>query len=186
MTKTILLEVLLIALLASCQQGKDNNALVQAENTFNEAAETEAIMKVIEGETKCFFESDTACWASHWSHKASAMQAWNNDDGTAGAAIGWDNIYAQGKDWIEKYYKNGEVVIHPVVKREKPVVTFFNDSTAYLIWKQYNADQEKKFYRISREMRILEKEEGWKILTVAAFWDTEAKIPFDNSLRIDE
>ena len=66
-------------------------------------------------------------------------------------------------------------MIHPVVKREKPVVTFFNDSTAYLIWKQYNADEEKKFYRISREMRILEKEEEWKILTVRCILGYGAK-----------
>lgn len=176
---------MLVLCLAACQKSENGGAGKPDVSPFNEAAETAAIMNVIEGETKCFFEGDTACWASHWSHKASAMQAWNNDDGTAGAAIGWDNIHAQGKDWIKKYYKNGEVVIHPVVKREKPLVTFFNDSTAYLIWKQYNADQGKKFYRISREMRILEKEDGWKILAVAAFWDTEAKIPFD-SLHLAE
>lgn len=181
---SIVASMLIVCLLA-CRSSDSTEAGKPEIIPFNEAKETEAIMKVIEGETNCFFKGDTACWASHWSHKASAMQAWNNDDGTAGAAIGWDNIHAQGKDWIAKYYKHGEVVIHPVVKREKPVVTFFNDSTAYLIWKQYNADAEKKFYRISREMRILEKEDGWKILTVAAFWDTEAKIPFD-SLHLAE
>jgi hypothetical protein len=185
MKKVIFTSTVLILFFTSCQQADTKSTADPSVSTFNETEETAAIMKVIEGETKCFFEGDTACWAGHWSHKASAMQAWNNDDGTAGAAIGWDNIYAQGKNWIEKYYKNGEVVIHPVVKREKPLVTFFNDSTAYLIWKQYNADEEKKFYRISREMRILEKEDVWKILTVAAFWDTEPKIAFD-SLRIAE
>ncbi len=184
MIRTCILTVSMVAFLASCQQGKDRNSDAQRENAFDETAETAAIMKVIEGETTCFFDGDYACWASHWSHKPTAMQAWNNSDGTADVAMGWEEINAQGKDWIEKYYKNGEVVIHPVVKKEKPVVTFFNDTTAYLNWKQYNADQEKKYYTISQEMRILEKEETWKIHTVAAFWSTEEKIAFD-SLRLE-
>ena len=149
--------------------------------SFDETAETAAIMKVIDGETDCFFKGDHACWASHWSHANYVFQGWNNDDGTAHAAIGWDKINAQGKGWIEKYYKNGEVVIHPTVKREKPLVKFFNDKTAYLIWKQYNSDSENTFYRTSQETRIMEKlEDEWKIVNVSALWDTETRIPFDS------
>lgn len=109
------------------------------------------------------------------------MQAWNNDDGTFDAAIGWEKINAQGKQWIEKYYKNGENIIHPVVKKEKPLVKFFNDNTAYLIWKQYNADKENKFYKISQESRLMEKQtDGWKIVHVSAFWNAKSKIPLDS------
>jgi hypothetical protein len=155
------------------------------ETSFNESMETEAIMKVIEGETKCFFDGDYECWAKYWSHEKYAFQAWNNSDGTADAAIGWDKINAQGKDWIEKYYKNGTNIIHPVVKREKPLVKFFNSKTAYLSWKQYNADKEKTKFRTSEETRIMEKnEDGWKIVNVSAFWDTQRDIPFD-SLQIN-
>ena len=105
------------------------------ESAIDEAAETAAIMKVIENETKCFFDGNYECWASNWSHENYVMQAWNNDDGTFDAAIGWEKINAQGKDWIEKYYKNGKDIIHPVVKKEKPLVKFFNEKTAYLSWK---------------------------------------------------
>jgi len=155
-----------------------------SEISFDEAKETEAIMKVIEGETECFFKGDYDCWTKHWSHESYVFQAWNNNDGSADASIGWEKINSQGKDWIEKYYKNGKNVIHPVVKREKPLVKFFNNKTAYLIWKQYNADKEKTSFRTSHETRIMEKTElGWKIVNVSAFWDTAPKIPFD-SLQI--
>ena len=152
---------------------------------LDEVAETAAIMKVIHGETDCFFRGDYECWTKYWSHEPYVVQAWNNSDGSADAAVGWDKINAQGKDWIEKYYKNGEIVIHPVVKREKPVVKFFNDNVAYLMWKQYNADENKTIFRTSQEMRLMEKDdEGWKIVNVSAFWDTEDAIPYD-SLQIN-
>jgi hypothetical protein len=167
--------------IVACQPLSDKNESQKGKDIFDEVAEIEAIMKVIEGETKCFFDGDYACWAKHWSHENYAMQAWNNSDGTADAAIGWEKINSQGKDWIEKYYKNGTNVIHPVVKREKPIVKFFNDKTAYLMWTQYNADKEKLNYRISQETRLMEKDkEGWKIVNVSAFWDTKSKIPFDS------
>jgi hypothetical protein len=173
----------LLMLVVACQS--DKQAPQNKKAPFDEAAETEAIMNVIEGETKCFFDGKYECWANHWSHENYALQAWNNSDGTADAAVGWEKINAQGKDWIEKYYKNGTNIIHPVVKREKPLVKFFNEKSAYLIWTQYNADQEKTIYRTSQETRIMEKdEEGWKIVNVSAFWDTQAQIPFD-SLKIN-
>ncbi|MBN8682950.1 MAG: hypothetical protein J0L99_09855 [Chitinophagales bacterium] len=167
--------------LISCRQVENKSLENQPQRTFDEAAETEAIMKVIENETKCFFDGKYECWANNWSHQNYVMQAWNNDDGTFDAAIGWEKINAQGKEWIEKYYKNGENIVHPVVKKEKPLVKFFNDNTAYLIWKQYNADKENKFYRISQETRLMEKQaDGWKIVNVSAFWNAKSKIPVDS------
>ncbi len=187
MKNQISISLLLILLIyaMSCQPLSDKKELQKPNVPFDEAAETEAIMNVIEGETKCFFDGNYECWAKHWSHENYAIQAWNNSDGTADAAVGWEKINSQGKDWIEKYYKNGKNVIHPVVKREKPSVKFFNEKTAYLIWTQYNADQEKTIYRTSQEIRLMEKDdEGWKIVNVSAFWDTQLKIPFD-SLKIN-
>lgn len=179
-----LLFILLIFIIA-CQPSSDKKESQKEKELFDEVAETEAIMNVIEGETKCFFDGDYKRWAEYWSHDIYAVQAWNNNDGTATVAVGWEEINSQGKDWIEKYYKNGENIIHPIVKREKPLVKFFNEKTAYLIWTQYNADKEKTNYRTSQEIRLMEKdEEGWKIVNVSAFWDTQLKIPFD-SLNIN-
>lgn len=167
--------------LFSCQSSADKKPISASANGFDEAVETAAIMQVIEKETSCFFAGNYECWAQNWSHEPYAMQAWNNDDGSMDAAIGWEKINAQGKDWIEKYYKNGKEVIHPVVKKEKPQVKFFNDRTAYLIWKQYNADKENKYYKLSQETRIMEKTaDGWKIVNVSAFWNSNKKIPVDS------
>lgn len=165
--------ILLTAVQAARGQGANEKS------TINEAAETEAIMKVIDNETKCFFDGDYECWASNWSHEDYAVQAWNNSDGTADAAVGWNKIDVQGKNWIETYYKNGENIIHPEYRREKPMVKFFNGNSAYLIWKQYNADNKKTYFRTSQESRLMEKEkDGWKIVNVSAFWDTESRIPY--------
>ncbi len=175
------LTFVLSLLMAACQPATDKKEAQNEQAIFDEAAETAAIMQVIEGETKCFFDGNYECWAGYWSHENYAIQAWNNSDGTADAAVGWEKINSQGKDWIEKYYKNGTNIIHPVVQREKPLVKFFNEKTAYLIWKQYNADQEKTIYRTSQETRLMEKDEaGWKIVNVSAFWDTQAQIPFES------
>jgi hypothetical protein len=71
------------------------------------------------------------------------------------------------------------------VRREKPLVRFFNDKSAYLTWKQYNADKEKTIFKTSQETRIMEKnDDGWKIVSVSAFWDTQKAIPFD-SLKVN-
>jgi hypothetical protein len=184
MKKSRVISICLILAMASCQQQKTENNKKDNE-PMNEKVETEAIMKVIENETKCFFDGNYECWAKNWSHQSYAMQAWNNSDGSADAAIGWDKINAQGKNWIEKYYKNGQNIIHPDVKKEKPQVKFFNENLAYLIWKQYNADKDKKYYRVSQETRIMEKEaDGWKIVNVSAFWDAASKVSVD-SLKIE-
>ncbi|MBK8699730.1 MAG: hypothetical protein IPN29_09335 [Saprospiraceae bacterium] len=168
----------------SCNAPSEPPAQKMQITKFDEATETAAIMNTIEGETKNFFDGKYEAWAKHWSHSPYALQAWNNSDGSADAAVGWDKINAQGKAWIEKYYQNGKKIIHPDVKREKPVVKFFNDHAAYLMWKQYNADADGKFYRISRETRIMEKDsQGWNIVNVSAFWDTEKKIPADSITR---
>jgi hypothetical protein len=157
------------------------NACNTPASTFDEAAETKAIMQVIENETKSFFDGNYDAWAKGWSHQDYAMQAWKNGDGSSDAAIGWEKINSQGKNWIETYYKSGKNVIHPVVKMQKPKVKFFNEKVAYLIWEQYNADKDLKAYRVSQETRIMEKEiDGWKIVNVSAFWDTKPKISSDS------
>ncbi len=184
---TKLFSILTISLLTivSCQQPTEKQSISDSKEAFNQVAETEAIMKVIENETKCFFDGNYECWAKNWSHQGYAIQAWNNSDGSSDAAVGWEKINAQGKNWIEKYYKNGKDIIHPDVKKEKPQVKFFNNNLAYLIWKQYNADKEKKFYRVSQEIRLMEKEsDGWKIVNVSAFWDVAPKVSVD-SLKIE-
>ncbi len=97
-----LFTLLAIALICSCQhQQLSPEPAAEARPAFDEAAETTAIMEVIENETKCFFDGNYECWAKNWSHQPYAMQAWNNSGGTSDAAVGWEKINAQGKGWIE-------------------------------------------------------------------------------------
>lgn len=161
----------------SCQTTTKN----EDENVqkFDQATEEIAIMAVIEGETDCFFKGNYECWSKAWSHQPYAMQAWNNTDGTYSAAVGWDKINAQGKSWIEKVYKNGEVIHHPKYKRGAIQYKFFNDSTAYLIWEQINADEKGPKAQVSQETRLMEKEDdGWKIVNVSAFWDSKNRVTY--------
>jgi len=78
---------ILITFLCACNSAPDPRA-VNANVQLDEAAETEAIMKVIEEETNCFFQGDYECWAKYWSHEDYVFQAWNNSDGTADVARG--------------------------------------------------------------------------------------------------
>jgi hypothetical protein len=179
MKNILICSVLLFVLPMACQQAETQTQTTTS--TFDEGKETAAIMQVIEGETKCFFDGNYDCWAKHWVHQPYAMQAWNNDDGTFDAAIGWEKINTQGKEWIEKYYKNGKNVVHPVVKREKPQVKFYNENVAYLLWKQYNANSTKTHYIISQETRLMEKHDGaWQIANVSAFWNAKSRVSVDS------
>ncbi|MFZ1705856.1 MAG: hypothetical protein WAT79_16035 [Saprospiraceae bacterium] len=94
MKNQILISLLFIfmVIVVGCQSLSDKKEPQKENVLFDEAAETEAIMNVIEGETKCFFDGNYECWAKHWSHENYALQAWNNSDGTAYAAVGWEKI----------------------------------------------------------------------------------------------
>ena len=178
--KQSIFTLLAILLIWSCNQ-KQETAQSMSSPIFDEEAEVKAIMAVIKNETKCFFDGNYECWASNWSHADYAMQAWNNSNGTSDAAVGWEAINKQGKGWIETYYKNGENIIHPDFIATKLKVKFFGNEAAYLMWTQYNADQDKKFYRVSQETRVIEKEsDGWKIVNVSAFWEVSPKVVRDS------
>lgn len=172
-----LIHLALILSIFSCQNStkKEETSIAK----FDQAAEEKAIMAVIDNETNSFFNGNYESWAKNWSHQPYAMQLWNNDDGTFDAAIGWDKINAQGKGWIEKYYLNGKNIIHPKFKRDTIQFKFFNEKTAYLIWKQKNADKEGKKAQISQETRLMEKEaDGWKIVNVTAIWDSKNRVMY--------
>jgi len=165
----------------ACNQKSETASSLETVDAMDEKAELDSIMKVINNETNMFFAGNVEGWRSSWSHKDYTSQAWNNEDGTADIANGWDAINRQGSEWIEKYYKNGENVIHPDYKRSDVKVHFFSDKHAILSWKQYNADKDKKYYRVSGESRVMEKEaDGWKIVNVTGLWGIEPKIAVDS------
>ena len=170
-----------IAFIIACNQKSETAPSLANVDAMDEKAELDSIMKVIDNETNMFFAGNVEGWRSSWSHKDYTSQAWNNSDGTADLAYGWDAINKQGTGWIEKYYKNGENVIHPDYKRSDIKIHFFSDKHAILSWKQYNADKDKKYYRVSGESRVMEKEaDGWKIVNVTGLWGIEPKIAVDS------
>ncbi len=160
--------------LLSCSSTTANDTV------FDEEMELNEIMQVIDRETHCFFSGDYNCWQSTWAHKDYSMQAWNNNENSYDAVVGWDNIDKQGHYWIKEYYGDGSNILFPYVKRDKPIVKFFGDHTAYLVWTQYNADKDRVNFYKSQESRLLEKEtDGWKIVNVTAFWDRNSKHPIN-------
>jgi len=181
----IFLGACFVLMTTACKEAKSTKeelAVAETNETgFTEEAELEAIMAVIDKETKCFYDGNYACWASAWAKVDYAIQSWNNSDGTANAALGWEQINAQGKKWTEEIYKSGENIAHPDYKRQPPKVKFFTENVAFLYWEQYNADKEKEFWYVSQDSRVMEKMNGeWKIVNVSSFWGTKPKIPTDS------
>ena len=104
----ILSTILLCFALFSCQEPAEKKSTTSAVTSFDEAAETAAILQVIENETSCFFAGNYECWAKNWSHEPYAMQAWNNDDGSMDAAIGWEKSMNRGRTGLKSIIKTGK------------------------------------------------------------------------------
>lgn len=141
--------------------------------------EKEAILAVIETETRCFFEKNYVCWQNAYAHKDYATQVWNNDDGTINAKVGWDSIHEATRTFLRN--NPGPGGGYPRVERKNMLFKFFGDEGAYVTWDQYNSDEEEEVFYRSKEVRVLEKENGkWKIVNVSAFWDTKNTITADS------
>jgi len=140
----------------------------------------DTLMAAIDKETSSFFAGNYEGWKDCWLHDSLSSQTWNNDDGSFSSAQGWEAIDKQGKDWIEKYYKNGKNIIHPEYFRKEIRSKILSDTSVYLTWTQYNAYSTKELYGVSRETRLMILKDGkWKIFQVAAFWDFKNKIGKD-------
>lgn len=146
---------------------------------LKEAAEKAKIMAVIEGETDCFFARDYDCWQDKFTHSDYSYQAWSNSDGTFDASVGWDNIEKNLGKYIKENPSEEEDAgsSHPVIKRKNVMVKFYGDTAAHLTWDQYNSSRDQSYFLHSKEVRLMEKEDGqWKIVNVSAFWDYKNRI----------
>lgn len=175
-TMTILFAVLLAL---SCKQPSKKSASVKME--FNEAAEKAAIMETIENETETFYKRDYEGWKANFIQEAYAFQGWSNADGTFDAQVGWNAV----DERTGRYIKNNPVAAgksnHPLVERRNLVLKFFSENLAYLVWDQYNSDQQGKSFTLSKDQRIMEKINGkWKIANVSAYWDYKNIISADS------
>ncbi len=176
---------LLIVMLYSCnfQQAGEHKS---AEHVVDQAKELASIMTVIEAETECFYRREYECWKKYYVQKEYAFQAWNNGDGTADVKIGWAQVDKGIGDYIKANpLKAGETASHPKVERKNLKIHFFTDTLAYLTWDQYNSDQESKIYTLSKDSRLMEKDNGeWKIANVTSYWDYKNTITADSLSQI--
>ncbi len=154
---------------------------IQAQSAvFDEAKETEKIMKVIEAETRSFYKRDYESWKNFYIHANYAFQAWNNGDGTIDAKTGWPAVDSGIGNYIKHYPVATGGSSHPVVLRKNIITKFYADTVAYLLWDQYNSDQAAQLFQYSKETRLMEKRNGeWKIVNVSAFWDYKNYVPAD-------
>ena len=173
MRTTILFLILGFSVLAAL--GEKNTTSGSA--GFDEEKEKKAIIESINAETAAFFKRDYEEVIKYFVHTDYAFHAWNNGDGTFSATVGWRAI----NEKYRKYIKDNPVVegasSHPKVERRNLLFKFYNSNLAFVTWDQYNSDSEMKKYQISKETRIMEKQDGiWKIANMTAFWDYKNEI----------
>ncbi|MGN7782873.1 hypothetical protein ACTJIJ_00040 [Niabella sp. 22666] len=134
-------------------------------------AEKDAILAIIEKETASFFARDYNAWKSTYAQTDYAFQAWSNKDGTFDASVGWNGI----DNTVGKYINDNpepQSSSHPIVERKNIKYKFYGPDACYLTWDQFNSNKEGDNFHHSKEVRVMEKENGqWKIVCVAAFWD---------------
>lgn len=174
--------VILVLLMLLAWNQKQEKTFESADpGAVNEAEETSAILKTIDEETSSFYKRDYLAWKKYFVEDNYAFQGWNNGDGTFDASVGWPDIDNRISDYIKNHpLAKGQSTSHPRVERRNMVIKFLSDDIAYLVWDQYNGDQENKFFTLSKDQRIMKKENGnWKIVNMTSFWDYKNKIPME-------
>jgi hypothetical protein len=167
--------------LAACEQQSVMEIAMTSSRSFNTEVEKEAILDVIENETTAFFNRDYESWQQFFVQEDYAFQAWTNADGSFSASVGWSAIDKLTGQYIKTHPVPPGYSYYPRVERRNMVIKFYSDKLAYLVWDQYNSDQENKFFRHSKDQRIMEKVNGqWKIANVSAYYDYKSKIPVDS------
>ncbi len=171
--------ILVLGFCALAGFGKDNETSYS--NGFDEEKEKNAIVESINAETAAFYKRDYEEVIKYFVHTDYAFHAWNNGDGTFSAKVGWHAI----NERYENYIKDNPVPegssSHPKVERRNMIFKFFNSNLAFVTWDQYNSDSEMKKYWLSKETRIMEKQNGfWKIANMTAFWDYKNLIPVES------
>jgi hypothetical protein len=171
--------ILMLGLSTLAGFGQTTNSSGSA--SFDEEKEKKAIIESINAETAAFFKRDYEEVIKYYVHADYVFHAWNSADGTYSATIGWPTI---NEKYID-YFKNNPVPVgtsdYPIVEKRNLLFKFFNSNLAFVTWDQYNSDSEMKTYRLSKETRIMEKQDGiWKIANMTAFWDYINLIPVES------
>lgn len=165
----------------SALAGFGKNNTVSGSSGFDEEQEKKAIIESINAETAAFFKRNYDEVIKYFVHTDYAFHAWNNGDGTFSATVGWPAINDKYKNYIKDNPVPAGSSSHPKVERRNMIFKFFNSNLAFVTWDQYNSDSEKKTFRLSKETRIMEKQDGlWKIANMTAFLDYKNLVPVES------
>ena len=160
--------------------GFTRNAARSSLNGLNDTKEKEAILETLTAETESFYKRDYDEVIKHYVHTDYAFHAWNNSDGTYNATVGWPAIDEKLKSYILNNAVKDGSSSHPKVVRRNMIFKFFSPEMAFVTWDQYNSDQSMKTYHVSKETRIMEKQNGkWKIGNMTSLWDYKNTINED-------
>lgn len=175
-TVTLILILVCSALFSSGQAGNSSGS-----TSLNEEKEKKAIIESINAETAAFFKRDYEGVIKYFVHADYAFHAWNNADGTYSATVGWPAINEKYRNYIKDNPVAAGSSSHPKVERRNMIYKFFSSELAFVTWDQYNSDSGMKTYQLSKETRIMEKQDGiWKIANMTAFWDYKNLIPVES------
>jgi hypothetical protein len=148
---------------------------------LNEEKEKKAIIESLTAETENFYKRDYEGVVKYYVHTDYAFHSWNHADGTFNATVGWPAINEKFKNYIKENPVPKDSSSHPKVERRNMLCKFFTSNLAFVTWDQYNSDSEMKTYRLSKETRIMEKQDGlWKIANMTSFWDYKNLIPVES------
>lgn len=181
MKKLFIPLILVFSLLLSCKQSDKREIDLSGKIAFDESAEKESIMKIIELETEFFYKRDYNGWKENFAQTDYSFQAWNNTDGTFDAKVGWAEIDERTRKYLQENPVPPGGSSHPRVERRNMKIKFFGETLAYMMWDQYNSNIDLNAYNHSKDTRIMEKIDGkWKIVSVASYWDYKNPIPADS------
>ncbi len=172
---------LILILGCSTLAGFGKNNAASGSIGLNEEKEKMAIIESINAETAAFFKRDYEEVIKYFVHADYAFHAWNNSDGTYSATVGWPAINEKYRNYIKDNPVAAGSSSHPKVERRNMIYKFFSSELAFVTWDQYNSDNGMKTYQLSKETRIMEKQDGlWKIANMTAFWDYKNLVPVES------
>lgn len=145
---------------------------------LDEAAEREAILAVLEGESAAFWQKDYDAWASYWLHEPRArIMGWWQAGGVT-VVEGWDEIGARMKQLMAENPEPNPTAHR--VRREK-INLHITPTVAWVTFDQYGedtGDERMDMPGLSRETRIFEKVDGrWKIAYAGWLLQGEPETP---------
>jgi hypothetical protein len=177
MRTTIFILTLGLSTLAGFSEKND----VSGSANFDEEMEKKEIIKSINAETENFYRNDYEGVIKYYVHSDYIFHAWNNQDGTYQATIGWNAVSKMFKDYIGDKPVQTVSTTHPRVERRNMIFKFYSHNVAFVTYDEYNSDATKKNFYHCKSVRIMEKQDGlWKIANMTGYWDYKNMVPSES------